>query len=178
MEVRTVDEAGHDVAIGETGEVIVRGASVMAGYWNNKEGTASTLKDGWLWTGDMGAFDDDGFLTLKDRSKDVIISGGTNIYPREVEEALLTHAAVHEVSVIGAPEPEWGEEVVAFVVLAENHAADEAALDDHCLSSIARFKRPKRYRFIAALPKNNYGKVLKTELRAMLASEVQQKEGA
>jgi long-chain acyl-CoA synthetase len=171
VEVRVVDEGGHPLAAGETGEIVVRGAPVMAGYWRNPAATAQALKDGWLWTGDMGALDADGFLTLKDRSKDLIISGGTNIYPREVEEALLLHPAVREVSVIGAPDSEWGENVLAFVVLAPGEAADAAELDRHCLDHIARFKRPKAYRFVAVLPKNNYGKVLKTELRASLEAE-------
>lgn len=169
VEVRVAGEDGTPLPPGETGEVLVRGAAVMAGYWQNPEATAAALKDGWLWTGDVGALDEDGFLTLKDRSKDVIISGGTNIYPREVEEALLTHPAVAEVSVIGRPNAEWGEDVVAFVVAAGDAQVDEAELDRHCLGEIARFKRPKAYHFVEALPKNNYGKVLKTELRARLA---------
>jgi long-chain acyl-CoA synthetase len=121
----------------------------------------------------MGTLDAHGFLTLKDRSKDLLISGGSNIYPREVEEVLLTAPGVHEVAVVGAPDPEWGEIVVAFVVTAPGQAPgrtpDAAALDAHCLAHIARFKRPKRYVFVDALPKNNYGKVLKTELRALAA---------
>ncbi len=153
-------------APGEAGEIMVRGAPVMPGYWQNEDASARTLRDGWLMTGDVGSLDADGYLTLVDRSKDVIISGGTNIYPREVEEALLTHPAVHEVSVVGRPSAEWGEDVVAFVVVSE--PVEPAALDAHCLQNIARFKRPKDYRFIEALPKNNYGKVLKTELREML----------
>jgi long-chain acyl-CoA synthetase len=131
------------------------------------------LKDGWLRTGDVGRLDEDGFLTLSDRSKDVIISGGTNIYPREVEEALLTHPHVREVSAIGIPDPEWGEIVVACVVLEQGTAQDDAKLDAHCLDVIARFKRPKRYVYLDALPKNNYGKVLKTELRQMLKPQDQ-----
>ena len=122
----------------------------------------------WLWTGDMGALDEDGFLTLKDRSKDLIISGGSNIYPREVEEVLLTAPGVAEAAVVGAPHPEWGEEVVAFVVAAPGATLEPAALDAHCLAQIARFKRPKRYLIVDALPKNNYGKVLKTQLRQLL----------
>ncbi|RST88472.1 long-chain fatty acid--CoA ligase [Aquibium carbonis] len=171
VEVRVVDPDGIPLTAGETGEVVVRGAAVMTGYWNNPDATDRTLRDGWLWTGDMGALDEDGFLTLKDRSKDLIISGGTNIYPREVEEALLTHPAVREVSVIGRADPEWGEAVVAFVVLAPGESADPTGLDAHCLDLIARFKRPKHYRFVEALPKNAYGKVLKTDLRAMLEAE-------
>lgn len=169
VEIGIADPQGNMLASGETGEILVRGAPVMKGYWQNNGATAKTLKDGWLWTGDMGAMDEDGFLTLKDRSKDVIISGGTNIYPREVEEALLTHPAVAEVSVIGKPDPEWGETVFAFVVRAAGQETDEKQLDAHCLDTIARFKRPKAYRFVDELPKNNYGKVLKTELRKLLA---------
>ena len=140
----------------------------MAGYWNNPEATAKTLRDGWLWTGDMGAMDGRGFLTLKDRSKDMIISGGSNIYPREVEEVLLRHPGVREVSVIGQSDPEWGEVVVAFVV-GTGVAARE--LDALCLDQIARFKRPKHYHFVDELPKNNYGKVLKTTLRDAIQKE-------
>jgi long-chain acyl-CoA synthetase len=159
---------GTPLPSGATGEVVVRGDTVMAGYWGNADASAKALRDGWLWTGDLGAFDDDGFLTLKDRSKDVIISGGSNIYPREVEEVLLRHPGVHEVSVVGRPDAEWGEVVVAFVV---GEAADAQALDALCLEHIARFKRPRHYRFVAGLPKNNYGKVLKTALREMLKNE-------
>jgi len=141
---------------------------VMTGYWNNPEGTARALRDGWLWTGDLGAFDEDGFLTLKDRSKDLIVSGGSNIYPREVEEVLLMHPGVAEASVVGAPDPEWGERVVAFIV-ARADAPPARDLDRLCLEHIARFKRPREYRFVAQLPKNNNGKVVKGELRAMLS---------
>src|SRR5258708_36115403 len=168
MAVRITDADGNQLPPGETGEVEVKGAAVMLGYWNNPKANAETLQDGWLRTGDVGRLDPDGFLTLSDRSKDVIISGGTNIYPREVEEALLTHADVREVSVIGVPDPEWGETVVACVVLEEDAAADDASLDAHCLNAIARFKRPQRCVYLEALPKNNYGKVLKTELRKMM----------
>ena len=119
----------------------------------------------------MGALDADGYLTLKDRSKDVIISGGTNIYPREVEEALMLHPVVAEVSVIGEPDPDWGENVVACVVAAPDCQTDAATLDAHCRDHIARFKRPKRYIFLPELPKNNYGKVLKTELRTALSAD-------
>jgi long-chain acyl-CoA synthetase len=171
IEVRITDADGNVLPPGETGEIEARGTPVMLGYWNNPEATANTLKDGWLRTGDVGRLDADGFLTLSDRSKDVIISGGTNIYPREVEEALLTHEAVREVSVIGVADPEWGENVVACVVLADGVTPDDAILDAHCLASIARFKRPKQYVYLASLPKNNYGKVLKTELRRMFGAK-------
>ena len=166
VEVRIGDDQGRALPPGETGEIMVRGDLVMPGYWQNSDGTAKAIRDGWLLTGDVGALDEAGYLTLQDRSKDVIISGGSNIYPREVEECLLTHDTVTEVSVVGRPDPEWGEDVVAFVV-AEG-PLDQAALDAHCLENIARFKRPKAYFAVPELPKNNYGKVLKTELRKRL----------
>jgi long-chain acyl-CoA synthetase len=165
VEVRVAGDDGATLPIGQTGEVLVRGDTVMASYWRNAEASARTLRDGWLWTGDLGAMDADGFLTLKDRSKDVVISGGSNIYPREVEEALLRHPGVREVSVVGQPDAEWGEIVVAFVV---GDGLEAAALDATCLQHIARFKRPKRYHFVDSLPKNHYGKVLKTALRELL----------
>ncbi len=162
VEVIVTDDDDNPVAPGETGEILVRGDVVMAGYWRNEEATKDSLRGGFLHTGDVGAYDAEGYLTLKDRSKDLIISGGSNIYPREVEEVLLTHKAVREVSVIGRPDADWGETVVAYVV----GDVAPAELDALCLSHIARFKRPKDYIFVDALPKNNYGKILKTELRA------------
>jgi long-chain acyl-CoA synthetase len=150
---------------------LIQGSSVMAGYWRNPEATAAAIRDGWLWSGDMGGLDADGFLTLKDRSKDLIISGGSNIYPREVEEVLLTAPGVAEAAVVGAPDPEWGEIVVAFVVPQPGAALDAKALDAFCLESIARFKRPKRYEIVESLPKNNYGKVLKTALREWASAD-------
>jgi len=168
VDVRVGDAGGRPLPPGEAGEIMVKGLPVMPGYWAAPEATAKTLRDGWLMTGDVGRLDEDGYLTLVDRSKDVIISGGSNVYPREVEEVLLQHASVHEVSVIGRPSAEWGEEVVAFVVPAPGAALDAAALDAHCLAQIARFKRPKAYFELKELPKNNYGKVLKTELRKRL----------
>ena len=161
IEVMVANGNDQPLSVGEAGEVLCRGDAVMPGYWCDPEASAATLKDGWLHTGDVGAFDCEGYLTLKDRSKDVIISGGSNIYPREVEEVLLEHALVREVSVIGRPDPEWGEIVVAYVVGEVNRNE----LDALCLNSIARFKRPKDYVFVNSLPKNNYGKVLKTDLR-------------
>jgi len=171
VEVMVADADDKPTPTGELGEVCVRGDLVMSGYWRNPEATAETLRNGWLHTGDVGFLDEDGYLTLRDRSKDMIISGGTNIYPREVEEALLTHPGVAEVSVIGEPDEEWGENVLAYVVRRGAADIDAAALDAHCRDLIARFKRPKSYRFLEALPKNNYGKVLKTDLRDMLAAE-------
>ncbi|MEM9636552.1 MAG: AMP-binding protein [Pseudomonadota bacterium] len=164
VEVDIGDAQARPVPAGTHGEIMVRGDTVMPGYWENPEATEKTLVNGWLMTGDMGFVDADGYVTLQDRSKDMIITGGSNVYPREVEEVLLMDRGVREVSVVGRPHPEWGEEVVAFVV----GEADAARLDQLCLDHIARFKRPKAYIAIDALPKNNYGKVLKTELRGLL----------
>jgi fatty-acyl-CoA synthase len=163
-EVAVLRDDGTPAAVGEIGEIVCRGDVVMVGYWRNPEATAETLRDGWLRTGDMGSFDARGYLTLHDRSKDVVISGGSNVYPREVEEALLEHPGVSEACVVGAPDAEWGEVVVAFIV----GAVDTQDLDAHLLTRIARFKRPKRYVVVDQLPKNSYGKVLKKDLRQQL----------
>jgi acyl-CoA synthetase (AMP-forming)/AMP-acid ligase II len=172
VEVRVVDEEGRDAKPGHLGEVITRSDCVMRGYWNNAEATSHALRNGWLRTGDIGFIDERGYLTLRDRSKDMIISGGSNIYPREIEEVLLQHPGVLECSVVGRPHPEWGEEVVAFVVARPGESVREDELDALCLENIARFKRPRMYRFVEALPKNAYGKVLKTTLREYLAQEI------
>ena len=171
VQARAVDAEDRPLPPGEAGEICARGASVMRGYWRDAPATAEALRGGWLHTGDVGAFDEDGFLTIMDRSKDLIISGGSNIYPREIEEALLKHPAVLEVSVVGEPDPEWGERVVAFVVARPGVRLGPEALDAHVLGEIARFKRPKRYVFLDALPKSNYGKILKRELRERLSQE-------
>ncbi len=165
VEVKIFDSEDRELAPGEIGEIVTRSDCVMAGYWENPAATAQTLRGGWLHTGDLGSLDEAGYLTIRDRSKDMIISGGSNIYPREIEEVLLRHPAVAECSVIGRPHPEWGEEVVAFVVRSGEVSAQQ--LDELCLGHIARFKRPRDYRFVDTLPKNNYGKVLKTALRRL-----------
>jgi acyl-CoA synthetase (AMP-forming)/AMP-acid ligase II len=177
VEVRVVDDDGRELPAGDIGEVVVRGDVVMPGYWNEPDATAEALRDGWLHTGDVGSFDADGYLVLRDRSKDLIISGGMNIYPREVEEALLRHPGVRAAAVVGRLDPEWGEAVVAFVVADGSDAPSIDDLDRTCLDSIARFKRPKEYRFVDALPTNNYGKVVKRELRDRLAAEHQDAAG-
>src|SRR6478609_7419731 len=166
VDVAVLRDDDTSASAGEIGEIVCRGDVVMAGYWNNPDATGKTLRDGWLRTGDMGSFDERGFLTLRDRSKDVVISGGSNIYPREVEEILLEHPGVDDAGVVGAPDEEWGEVVVAFIV----GSASAAEMDAHLLERIARFKRPKRYEFIDEIPKNSYGKVLKRELRERLGS--------
>jgi long-chain acyl-CoA synthetase len=168
---KIVDENGREKPPGEIGEVITRSDCVMKGYWNNHEANAKSLRDGWLWTGDLGSVDEAGFLTLKDRSKDMIISGGSNVYPREIEEVLLTHPDVAETAVVSRPHPDWGEEVIAYVVKRPGADLTDQALDRLCLDNIARYKRPKGYRFVDTLPKNNYGKILKTELREWLEKE-------
>ncbi len=169
VQVAIFDDDGNPVATGEVGEIVVSGPTVMKGYWQNEAATAKTIKEGWLWTGDMGALDEDGFVTMYDRSKDMIISGGSNIYPREVEEVLLEMPEVSEVAVVGKRHDDWGEIVVAFVVSSGD--VNVEALDAYCVENIARFKRPKLYKFVSSLPKNNYGKVLKTDLRDMLKDD-------
>ncbi|MBL8837305.1 MAG: long-chain fatty acid--CoA ligase [Alphaproteobacteria bacterium] len=171
VEVKVADAEDRELPVGEVGEILVRGDSVMRGYWRNEKASAETLRGGWLHTGDLGSFDASGYLTLRDRSKDMVISGGSNIYPREIEEVLLRHPDVAEASVIGVPDPQWGEAVVAYVVARPGATLDIKALDALCLDNIARFKRPKAYREIDALPKSAYGKILKTELRARYAKE-------
>ena len=172
VELAVLGEDDRPLADGEIGEVAVRGDMVMAGYLNDAEATAATLANGWLHTGDLGRLDAQGYLTLVDRSKDLIISGGSNIYPREIEEVLLRHPNVKEVAVIGVPDAEWGEAAIAVVVAKPGAASDEAALDAHCLQHVARFKRPKRYVFVEELPINAAGKVLKRELREQIAAGV------
>ena len=170
VEIRIDDGTGQPAPHGATGEILVRGAPVMPGYWQNAAATRDALREGWLHTGDLGRMDAEGFLTLLDRSKDVIISGGSNIYSREVEEVLLQHPDVHEVSVIGRADPEWGEVVVAVITPRAGAKPSSQELDAHCLSEMARFKRPKHYCVCDDLPKNNYGKILKTDLRTRLDS--------
>lgn len=170
VEVGVADESGNSCPMGTVGEVVVQGDTVMKGYWANPEATAATLRGGWLHTGDLGCLDADGFLTLKGRSKELIISGGSNIYPREVEEVLLLHPAVAEVAVVGRSHRGWGEEIVAFIVARAGQRVDPDALDAWCLEHIARYKRPKHYQVVQSLPKNAYGKVLKSELAASVGS--------
>ncbi len=163
--VRVVDGDDRPVAVGEVGEVVVDGPTVMAGYLGRPEATAEALRGGWLHTGDLGRMDAGGYLTLVDRAKDVVISGGYNVYPREVEDVLLTDPAVADAAVVGVPDPDWGERLVAFVVPSERGRPDPQALDARCLAAIARHKRPKEYVIVDALPRNPTGKVLKTVLR-------------
>ena len=171
VEVRVVDDAGQPLTTGSPGEVLVRGGVVMKGYWNNPQATAETLRGGWLHTGDIGYLDERGYLFLVDRKNDMILSGGSNIYPREVEEALMEHPQVAEVAVFGVPDPEWGESVKAAVRPRNPQAPPPAAeLIAFCRERIASFKKPRWVVFVDEIPKNAYGKTLRRELRERFGS--------
>ncbi len=165
VEVRVVNEEGKDSGAGEVGEVIVRGYHMMEGYWNLPEATSETIRDGWVHTGDLGYFDSEGFLFLVDRIRDVIISGAFNIYPKEIEDVIVTHPKVKEAVVIGVPDEKWGEAVKAVVVLKAGAQAEEQEIIDYCRDHMASFKKPKSVDFIKELPRNPYGKIQKTALR-------------
>jgi acyl-CoA synthetase (AMP-forming)/AMP-acid ligase II len=165
VRVRVVDEADREVPAGTMGEIVVRGDLVMKGYWNKPEATAETLRGGWLHTGDVGYIDADGYVFITDRKKDMIISGGSNIYPREIEEVICGHPGVFEVAVIGIPDEKWGETVKALVVTRPGQRATEAEIIEHCKHHLASYKKPHSVEFLPSLPKNAYGKVLKRELR-------------
>ena len=174
VEVKIIDNDGRIVAPGETGELLARGYNVMQGYWDDPEKTEESIDEaGWMHTGDLATMDQEGFCNIVGRVKDMVIRGGENIYPREIEEVLLRHSAVSECAVVGRPHQEWGEEVIAFIALSEGQEVDKKELDQLCLDNIARFKRPKDYRIARALPKNNYGKIVKRELRNWLENETE-----
>jgi acyl-CoA synthetase (AMP-forming)/AMP-acid ligase II len=166
VEVKIFDSMQKELPAGELGEIVTRSDLVMKGYWRNPEATAETIINGWLHTGDMGYLDEAGYLFIMDRSKDMVITGGENVYPREVEEILIRHPAVREVAVIGVPDPKWGEALKAVVATVEGHSVSEEALICFCKDHIASYKKPKTVDFVKELPKNNYGKILKRELRA------------
>ena len=161
-----LDEEGQELPSGGTGEICVRGDLVMLGYWDNPDATAEALRNGWLHTGDVGHLDESGYLFITDRMKDMIISGGANVYPREVEEAICKHPAVYEAAVIGVPDEKWGEAVKAFVALRPDFEASEGDIIEHCRHDLAGYKKPKTVEFMDKLPKNAYGKILRRELRA------------
>ena len=163
-EVRIVDLQGADVDPGVPGELLVRGCHIMAGYWNRPEATAETITDGWLHTGDIAVRDTDGFVYIQDRIKDMIISGGENVYPAEIEDVLLSHPGIADVAVLGMPSTKWGESPLAVVVRADPDL-DEAAVLAHCSGKLARFKLPKRAVFIDLIPRTPTGKALKRALR-------------
>jgi acyl-CoA synthetase (AMP-forming)/AMP-acid ligase II len=172
VEVRIADDSGAACAACVPGEVLLRGPALMSGYWNRSESTVGALRGGWMHTGDIGYLDDASFLFVVDRKKDMIISGGENIYSREVEEALLAHPSVAEAAVVGVPDPAWGESVFAFVVPREGAPADEAALIAHCRERIASYKKPKFIRSVNSLPRIHNGKTDKKQLRAMARDAV------
>ena len=165
VEVKIFNAKDEELPSGEIGEVVTRSELVMKGYWRNPEATAATIKNGWLHTGDIGYMDEKGYLFLMDRSKDMVITGGENVYPREIEDVLQTHPAVHEVSVFGIPDPKWGEAIKAVVALNPEKTATEKELIDFCKDNLAGYKKPKSVDFVDELPKNNYGKILKRVLR-------------
>jgi acyl-CoA synthetase (AMP-forming)/AMP-acid ligase II len=164
-QVRIVDPAGKPLPLGEIGEIAIRGPQLMRGYWNLPEATAEALRDGWMHTGDAGVIDEEGFLFVQDRTKDMIVSGGENVYPREVEEVLYQHPAVAEAAVIGVPDAKWGEAVKAIVVLKPGQSVTADELVAFGKGRLAGYKQPRSVDFIEALPRNPSGKVLKRELR-------------
>ena len=165
LDIKVVSEDGKEVKQGEVGEILIRGGVVMKGYWNKADATAKSIKDGWFYTGDAGYFDADGFLFIHDRVKDMIVSGGENIYPAEVENAVFGHASVADVAVIGVPDEKWGEAVKAIVVLKPGTTATAEEIIAWTRARIAGYKLPKSVDFIEALPRNPSGKILRRELR-------------
>jgi long-chain acyl-CoA synthetase len=170
LEVRVLDEQDRELPRGQGGQICVRGASVMKGYWERPEATAETLRGGWLHTGDVGYMDGQGYVYILDRTKDMIISGGANVYPREVEEVLIQHPAVSEACVVGVPHEIWGEAVKALVVLRPGETVTGTVTGEELTrfvgGRLADYKKPKSVEFISDLPKNAYGKVLRRELKA------------
>jgi long-chain acyl-CoA synthetase len=181
VEVKLVDDAGVEVSVGEAGEMLVRAGipgrfTTMRGYYNRPEETAATITDGWVHTGDMARFDVDGYLYIVDRKKDMVLSGGFNIYTKEVEQALLEHPAIADVAVVGVPDPIYGEAIVAFIETRGGQTLNEASVIEHSRSRIASYKKPKYIYFVDALPRNTLGKVLKNELRVVAARNVESSE--
>jgi long-chain acyl-CoA synthetase len=166
--IRVVDQAGRPVARDgkSTGEIIVRSAANMLGYWGKPELTAQTLRDGWMWTGDVARWDEDGYVFIVDRAKDMIISGGENIYSTQVEAAIYKHEAVLEAAVVGVPDDEWGEAVKAIVVLKPGYTATAEEIIQTARQHLASYQKPRFVEFVSSLPKAPTGKILKRELRA------------
>jgi long-chain acyl-CoA synthetase len=165
VELSIRDEVGHELPVGAIGEICIRGGNVMRGYWNQPEETAKVLRDGWLYTGDVGYRDADGYYYITDRKKDMLLVNGINVYPREIEEVIYQFPGVKEAAVVGVPDPRKGEQPVAFVTMAEGQTLDEKALSQFIRSKLADYKVPKRIVFMSALPRNATGKILKTALR-------------
>jgi fatty-acyl-CoA synthase len=173
VDVAILDDEGNALPPGTAGEVCVRGPNVMAGYWNRPEETARAIRNGWLRSGDIGYLDEDNYLTLVDRKKDMIISGGENVYPAEVEKTLAGHPAIADVAVVGRPDPKWGEVPVAFVVLRPGASATPDDLIGYCGGRLARYKTPREYVLRPALPRNAAGKLIKAEIKRDLARAVE-----
>jgi long-chain acyl-CoA synthetase len=169
IEVKIVDNEGNQLAQGERGEIIVRGHNVMLGYYNNPSATAETIRDGWLYTGDVGYFDTDGYLFIVERKKDLIIRNGQNIYPRDVEEVIAQHPAVLEVAVVGVPSEKTGEEVKAYIALQPDQIVTEGEIIAYTQQYLANYKTPSSIEFIEALPRNTVGKINKRALRELAA---------
>jgi fatty-acyl-CoA synthase len=163
-EVKVVDDRGKELPWGEVGELYIKGPNITPGYWNNPKATADSFDDGWLKTGDAARFDDEGFIYIVDRWKDMYISGGENVYPAEVENVIYQIPEVAEVAIIGVPDERWGETGKAFLVVKSGTALDEGRVISHCLENLAKFKVPQSVEFIDALPRNATGKVLKRSL--------------
>jgi long-chain acyl-CoA synthetase len=166
--MKIVDFDGNDLPVGQTGEIIISGPMLMKGYWNKPDATAEVIRNGWLYTGDIGHQDKDGYFFVTERKKDIIIKAGENIAPCEIEEVIYRFDKVSEAAVIGVGDPIYGEDIKAFVVLKPGETADEQEIIDHCVERLKKFKSPKTVRFMDALPKNLVGKVLKKKLRKMV----------
>jgi fatty-acyl-CoA synthase len=166
-QIRLLDDAGHEVPRGQVGELYARNSTLISGYHNNAEATQSSLREGFFSVGDMGRLDGDGYYFLESRKHDMVISGGVNIYPREIEDLLHTHPAILEAAVVGVPDPEWGETLRAFIVVRHGQDISEGEVIDFCRSGLADFKRPRKVTFLAELPRNPTGKILKRELREL-----------
>jgi long-chain acyl-CoA synthetase len=164
VEMKVVDEDGNELEQGEVGEIVIRGHNVMKGYLNRPDATEEAIKDGWFHTGDMGKVDEDGYFSIVDRKKELIIRGGYNVYPREIEEVLYEHPAVKEAAVIGVPDEKMGEEVGAAVVLKDDTSCEESELRDYVKGEVAAYKYPRRIWFVDELPKTATGKILKREI--------------
>lgn len=165
LHIRVVNDRMEDIKPGEVGEIIIKGDTVMKGYWKNQEATQEAIKDGWLFTGDLARVDEEGYIYIVDRKKDMIISGGENIYSKEVEDVINTHPAVLESAVIGVPDTKWVESVKAIIVLKKGKKLNEKELIDYCKQNLASYKKPKSVEFVDSLPRNPSGKVLKGELK-------------
>jgi long-chain acyl-CoA synthetase len=171
VSIRILESDGAEVKSGEIGEIAVKGENVSPGYYKNREATTEAFRDGWLLTGDMGYLDEDGYLFVVERKKDLLIRGGFNVYPKDVEDVIYHHPAVREAAVVGVPDPVMGEEVCAYVVKKNGADVTEAAIIQHCQSKLAKYKTPRYVEFVSALPRTSIGKIQKKELRRAAAEK-------